>query len=198
MRNEMNGSMRLVCGLCWHELVTMLDGTLNKIWEHTCSDIMIEIHLPNIKNVLTGLSWEDLIDNCPQPLICWHEVYKIAKNSYVNDVIPNVFAVVDSLLKRTLKPQADFICTPSVYVGIKLKSLWKFGGLRQRSHVCGWRSWEVTWKRATFTRKTTNGITTICDRWKSRIAGNTMIIVETYLWVKTGTSYPDRIWRSPL
>jgi len=136
MRDEMHDWTVLVCGPCWHELVTESDGTLNKkIWERTRPDIMIEIHLPNIEKGSIRLRREDLSDDHSQPQIRRHEVYKIAKDSDVYDVLPNVFAVVDSQLERTLDPQTDIIRTHSVYVGVILKSLWNFG--RQRSHVCG-------------------------------------------------------------
>ena len=62
-----------------------------------------------------------------QPHIRQDKVYKIAKDSNVNDVIPNVFAVADGQLKRTLGPQADIIRTHSVYVGVTLKSVWNVG-----------------------------------------------------------------------
>ena len=126
----------LECGPCWYELVTVSNGMLNKkTWRRTRPEIMIEIHLPNIEKGLIGLGREDLSDDHSQPQIRRHKVYKIAKDSNVNDVIPNVFAVVDGQLKRTLDPQADIIRTHSVYVGVILKSLWNTG--RQRSHVCG-------------------------------------------------------------
>jgi len=115
----------LVCGLCWHGLVTASDGMLNKkIWERTRPDIMIKIHLPNIEKGLIGLGRDDLSDDRSQPHIRRDKVYKIAKDSNVNDVIPNIFAVVDGQLKRTLGPQADII---RVYVGVTLKSVWNFG-----------------------------------------------------------------------
>ena len=44
-----------------------------------------------------------------QALICWHVVYKIAKNSNVNLGVPNIVALVDGQLQRFLKSQADTI-----------------------------------------------------------------------------------------
>ena len=93
---------------------------------------MIIIHPPNIEKSAIGLGRDDLNNDRFQPLIR-HVVYKIAKDSNVNDVVPNVVAADDRLLKRLLESQADIIRTHNV--GIILKSLWNFGW--QRSHVCG-------------------------------------------------------------
>ena len=94
---------------------------------------MIIIQPPNIEKSAIGLGRDDLNNNHFQPLIRRHVVYKIAKDSNVNDVVPDVVAADNRLLKRPLEPQADIIRTHNV--GVILKSLWNFGW--QRSHVCG-------------------------------------------------------------
>lgn len=66
-------------------------------------NIMIIIHLPDIKKGKIILARGDLFDDRFQSLICRNKVYKVAKNSNINHALPNVFALVSGLLKRLLE-----------------------------------------------------------------------------------------------
>ena len=133
----------LVCSPCWHELVIASHGMLNKkIWERTRSDIMIEIHLPNIEKGSIGLGRQDLSDYHSQSRIRRHKLYKMAKDSNVNDVIPNFFVVIDGLLKRTLDPMLQRVRGRHLEVSLEVwaateSCLWmKIGGRENSYNRC--------------------------------------------------------------
>ena len=94
---------------------------------------MIIIHLPDNKKGEIILARADLFDDRFQSSICGDKVYKVAKNSNVDHVLPNVFALVDGLLKRLLESQADIICANNVReISKSLRNFdWK------RSLICG-------------------------------------------------------------
>ena len=83
------------------ELPSQMAHQISRLAKRTCPDIMIIIHLPNIKK--GDIAWvrDDFIDDRFQSC-CRHVVYKISEDSNVNHVVPNVFASVDSLLQRSL------------------------------------------------------------------------------------------------
>ena len=104
---------------------------------------MIIIHLPNGKKgggFLTAQ--DDLLNDCFQSRICGHKVYKVAQNSNVNHVLPNVLALVDGLLKKLLESQTDTIRAHNMREMSKSLGNFKW----QRSHICGLeekRPWKV-------------------------------------------------------
>ena len=64
--------------------------------KRTRPDIMVIIHLPNLKKGGIVRARGDLINNCFQSLICWHMVYKKPQDSNVNHILPNVLAFIRS------------------------------------------------------------------------------------------------------
>ena len=124
---RVSGLGEYVCTLRW--LPPQIGVGKNKVIQLS----VIIIHLFNGKKGELIFTRADLLDYRLQSSICGHKVHKVAQNSNVNYVLPNVFAHIDGILKRLLECQADIICAHNVRE--MSESARNFGW--KRSHCCG-------------------------------------------------------------
>lgn len=68
---------------------------------YTPGYISIKIPFPNFKKVGIAHGRGDFCDDVPQSTICGNVMYKIAQDSNVNLVPPDVVALVDVFLQRS-------------------------------------------------------------------------------------------------